>query len=144
MSGFIGALIPKDKYKLIPAFAFDPLQIEFRINPHAMFTSGFIGTEDTTATTKAAHPAFRSNTLGVQMNRASWRIVEFAIEVDILQFSDEVNNIVKSQLSSTDGIVFHSNSYSLGPIWTFPNTIACTDPFSVNLGFESLKAIVLC
>ncbi|HMW40261.1 MAG TPA: hypothetical protein PKD57_12720 [Saprospiraceae bacterium] len=144
LSGFIGGLIPKDKYKLIPAFTFQPLQIEFRINPFAFFTSGYIGTEDTLSTAKIAHPAFRALTTGKQMDRTAWRIVEMSIEVDLLQFDDTITDAVMAQINSGEGIIFPSVSYTLGPLWTLSNTLACGGTFQVNIGLESLKAILLC
>lgn len=144
LSGFIGGLIPKEKYKLIPAFTFQPLQIEFRINPFAFFSSGYIGTEDTTSTAKIAHPAFRALTTGKQMDRTAWRIVEMSIEVDLLQFDDTITDAVMAQINSGEGIIFPSVSYTLGPLWTLSNTLACGGTFQVNIGLESLKAILLC
>lgn len=144
LSGFIGGLIPKEKYKLIPAFTFQPLQIEFRINPYAFFTSGYINTEDTLSTAKIAHPAFRSTTTGKQMDRSAWRIVEMSIEVDLLQFDDPITDAVMAQINSGEGIIFPSVSYTLGPLWSLSNTLACGGTFQVNIGLESLKAIMLC
>ena len=143
LSGCIGALIPKDKYKLIPAFAFDPLQIEVRVNPHAFFTSGYIATENAAQATKEGHPAFRDLSQGRQMDKTKWKIIEFAIIVDLIQFPEEVNSVVKSQLAG-EGIILHSNSYSLGPLWSVANTVACQSTFQVNMGYESLKAILMC
>lgn len=141
LSGSIGALIPKDKYKLIPAFAFDPLQIEMRINPHAVFTSGYIENGVVGGSLKTDHEAFRDSSFGRMMNR-TFKIIEMAIVVDIIQFDDNINNVVKSQLAG-EGIVIHSNSYSLGPLYTIPSTTNALGTWQINMGFESLKSLII-
>jgi len=42
MSGLIGVLMPKESYKYIPMSVLNELQLEFRLNPFAMFTSGYV------------------------------------------------------------------------------------------------------
>lgn len=142
LSGFIGALIPKDKYKLIPAFTFQPLQIEFRINPFAFFTSGYI-VNSGSGNVRESHSMFKNLTEGRQMDRTLWRITEISIEVDLLQFDTTTTDAVKAQIEGS-GIVFSTTSYTLGPLWSLQNTLACTGTFQVNLGLESLKALLVC
>lgn len=41
LSGIFGALMPRASYKFLPMIALEDLVLEFRLNPFAMFTSGY-------------------------------------------------------------------------------------------------------
>lgn len=46
MSSIFGILMPKESFKYIPMKLFKDLILEFRLNPYAMFTSGYINDID--------------------------------------------------------------------------------------------------
>ena len=96
-SGLIGILMP-DK-KLIP-LSLMPLEVEFTLNPHALYTVG-------AATT----------------NR-SYRISRFDIYAHMLQFESSLHRSLETVVSQ-HGIFVHYNSFYLAPITTnFNNTVA--------------------
>lgn len=69
--------MPKESYKYIPMKALQELILEFRLNPYAMFTSGY---NDSVATYGA------STTLGTTTNpmlSRIFRITKFEINVEM-------------------------------------------------------------
>lgn len=163
LSGVLGILMPRDNYKLFPAFAVDNLTVEFRVNPHAVFTGGYInpppdigqvvitpakttGTGENAVTTEAVYgpgivKASVHKNLTTQAKR-TFKIIEFEIIADLVQFDESVTELMRQQLSG-DGIVLASHSWSLGPLYNIKDTSSVLGTWSLNMGFESLKAIYL-
>lgn len=166
LSGVLGVLMPKENYKLFPAFALDNLVIEFRINPHAVFTSGY---EDNYSYSNVSYPyvddAYLSNGhwdphadnppvdqskklyetryTNPQTNQfqRSFKITEMEILVDLIQFDETIGEMMKSQLSG-DGIVLATHSFALGPLFNLQRTESLGQ-YLINSGFESLKSIYM-
>lgn len=141
LSGLLGILMPKDQYKLFPAFAVDNLTLEFRINPNAVFTSGYTDPPAADGVTRNLQSPFRPLTLATQLTR-TFKIVEFELIVDLVQFDDNVTNLMRNQLSG-EGLVIATHSWALGPLYNIPSTTGVLGTWQVNLGFESLKSIFL-
>ena len=133
LSGLMGILMPKDQYKLFPAFALDNLTIEFRINPHAVFTSGY--------QSGGVGALQYTSAQSTQMTR-TFKIIEFELIVDLVQFDDSVTDLMRQQLSG-DGIVISTHSWALGPLYNIASTAGVLGTWQVNMGFESLKSIFL-
>lgn len=53
--------MPKESFKYIPMKLFKDLILEFRLNPYAMFTSGYINDVDNSAPTSATFSHFGIN-----------------------------------------------------------------------------------
>lgn len=136
-SGIFGQLMPKDHYKFVPMGALEDLVLEFRMNPNAMFTSGY-------------KPYAGSGWLagGDTVNKngmipRKWKITKFEIVVDILIFDQTVEDIVQSQLNSETGISFHTISWYLGPLYSIPSGSTPSGTYQLNLGFESLRQLLI-
>ena len=61
MSSIFGILMPKESFKYIPMKLFKDLILEFRLNPYAMFTSGYMNDVDNSAPTNATFSHFGVN-----------------------------------------------------------------------------------
>ncbi len=72
--------MPRESYKYIPMAALEDLMFEFRMNPFAMFTSGY--TNDT------------SLVAGTTQQRRVWAITKFEIVVEMQYFEPDVERIV--------------------------------------------------
>lgn len=51
--------------------------------------------------------------------------------------------MIIDQLNSESGIVFHTNSWYLGPLYNIPAGTTPSGTYQLNLGFESLKTLML-
>lgn len=61
MSSIFGILMPKESFKYIPMKLFKDLILEFRLNPYAMFTSGYINDVDDSTPVNATFSTFGVN-----------------------------------------------------------------------------------
>lgn len=61
MSSIFGILMPKESFKYIPMKLFKDLILEFRLNPYAMFTSGYINDVDNSVPTNNTFSNFGVN-----------------------------------------------------------------------------------
>ena len=136
-SGIFGQLMPKDHYKFVPMQALEDLVIEFRMNPNAMFTSGY---------KPYAGGSWLSGGDSVSKNGMiprKWKITKFEIVVDILLFDKDVEDMVRTQLNTESGITFHTISWFLGPLYSIPSGSTPSGTYQLNLGFESLRQILV-
>lgn len=136
-SGIFGQLMPKEHYKYIPMLALEDLSIEFRMNPFAMFTSGF---------KPYANSAWLA--IGDAINKngqipRKWKITKFEIVVEMLYFDKTIDNLIMDQLNQEGGIVFHTTSWYLGPLYSIPAGVTPSGTYQLNLGFESLRTILM-
>lgn len=138
LSGVLGILMPRENYKLFPAFAVENLTIEFRVNPYAVFTSGYF-TPPNSGVNASDHGIFKN--LTTQPKRA-FKIKEFELVVDLIQFDESVTDLMRQQLQG-DGIILSTHSWSLGPLYNIKDTASCLGTWQMNMGFESLKSIYL-
>lgn len=136
-SGIFGQLMPKEHYKYIPLSALDDLVLEFRMNPNAMFTSGY------KPYANSAWLALGDSVAKNGMIPRKWKITKFEIVVEILQFDNSIEDIVKSQLNTETGITFHTTSWFLGPLYSIPANSTPSGTYQLNLGFESLKQLCI-
>lgn len=136
-SGILGQLIPKENYKYLPMAALEDMVLEFRLNQYAMFTSGYKPNSKGTW----LQSGDTCNKYG-QIPR-KWKITKFEIVVEMLYFDKTIDDLIQAQLNSESGIVFHTESWYLGPIYTIPSGTTPSGTYQLNLGFESLKQIML-
>lgn len=127
LSGILGALQPNAGFKLIPMECFPNITIEILVSAYTFFTSGYCNTD--------------TNAPG-NLPARKWEIRRWELVTDQYLFPAEITNIVLARYKAGETLYFHSHSFMLGPTYTVtknlvPNTI------SVNLGFDSLKAILL-
>ncbi len=145
LSGVLGILLPRDNYKLFPAFAVDNLQLEFKINPEAVFTSGYkkylppVPDADKVYLEPTDHDVYQP--LTTQLKRA-FKIVEFEIVVDLIQFDDSITDLMRAQLAG-DGIILSTSTFALGPLYNLQTYYHVAGNHQVNMGFESLKNIFI-
>ena len=137
LSGIFGALMPRASYKFMPMIALEDLVLEFRLNPFAMFTSGYkIYQNGSFLATGDSLKKFG------QIPR-KWRITKFEICVEMLYFDKLVDNIVLNSMNSENGLNFHTTSWYLGPQYTLSPGSNPQGTYQLNLGFESLKTLIL-
>ncbi|MCB0745452.1 MAG: hypothetical protein KDC67_16210, partial [Ignavibacteriae bacterium] len=136
-SGIFGCLMPRSSYKFLPMMALEDLVLEFRLNPFAMFTSGY-KIEKGGVFLKAGD----SYKLYGEIPR-KWRITKFEICVEMIHFDSIINNIISTSLESEQGINFHSTSWYLGPQYSLPPGTNPSGTYQLNLGFESLKTLAI-
>jgi len=143
LSGIFGILMPKECYKYIPIFAFRDLMMDFRINPYAFFTSGYMNDVTTGLATGPIAPTdyFFDKALTTLPNRKAFKITKFEINVQIILFEAPIIAAVEN-LIKTSGIVLNSASWYLGPQYLVSSTQAAAGTWHVNLGFESLKSLI--
>lgn len=139
-SGIFGCLMPPNAIKYIPMAAFSDLVFEFRINPYGVFTSGFqyltvSGAEETNGSVAPS----ANHTLLQRL----FTISKFEIVTEMLYFNPRVDQLVLDQLVSSTGIVLHSVSWMLGPIWNFQAGQTPSGTYQLHLGFESLKTLCI-
>ncbi len=136
-SGIFGQLMPKEHYKYIPMIALEDLAIEFRMNPYAMFSSGYKPYKDSKwleigddVTAKGQIPR-------------KWKITKFEIVVDMLYFDKTIDNLILDQLNQEGGISFHTTSWYLGPLYALSPGQTPSGTYQLNLGFESLRMLIM-
>lgn len=137
LSGIFGALMPKASYKFLPMIALEDLVLEFRLNPYAMFTSGYKIYQNGTFLAKDDD----LKKFG-QIPR-KWRITKFEICVEMLYFDKLIDNIVLNSMNSENGLNFHTTSWYLGPQYSLSPATNPQGTYQLNLGFESLKTLIL-
>ena len=136
-SGLFGCLMQKRDLKYLPMQALQDLVLEFRLNPYGVFTTGFQnklsnGTDD------AILP---NNCAGHNLLQRKYKITKFEIVVEMLYFDNRIDSMINSQLNSSEGIVFHSQSWMLGPVYSISPSTTPSGTYQLNLGFESLKCL---
>lgn len=137
LSGIFGSLMPRASYKFLPMIALEDLVLEFRLNPFAMFTSGYkINQNGTFVATGESFKKFGTIP-------RKWRITKFEICVEMLYFDKIVDNLVLNSLNSENGINFHTTSWYLGPQYSLPPATNPQGTYQLNLGFESLKTLII-
>lgn len=142
ISGLFGILMPAESFRIMPMQAFEDLIIEFRLSKYAMFTSGYTDGGNIKDNGGSGLPTCMS-TLQINQAPRSYSLTKFEIVTELVEFnSPEIDIIVRQQLET--GIVFHSNSWYNGPSFELSSTSNASGTFQVNLGFESLKALVFC
>ena len=139
LSGVLGILMPRESYKLFPAFAVDNLQIEFRVNPYAVFTSGYLPATYVSTDAKSNHTAYQKL---VNQQQRKFRISEFELIVDLVQFDETITDLMRAQLVG-DGIILSTHSFSQGPPYNIASYNHIGGVHTINMGFESLKTIYL-
>lgn len=137
-SGVFGQLMEKNDLKYLPMVAFQDLMMEFRINPYAIFTSGFSYLEANTNNLDTNYTTAVNSHLELQRK---FVITKFEIVCEMLFFDPRVDSLILNQLSSSDGVVFPTQSWLLGPIISIPAGQTPSGNYQLNLGFESLKKI---
>lgn len=137
-SGVLGLLMPKSSYKYLPMLALEDLVLEFRLNPYAMFTSGYKPCSGSTWIVSNTDDITKYG----QIPR-KWKITKFEIVVEMLSFDKNIDNMVTSALNSESGIVFHTTSWFLGPQYSIPAGTTPSGTYQLNLGFESLKTLLI-
>ena len=137
LSGIFGALMPKASYKYLPMIALEDLTLEFRLNPFAMFTSGY------KVYSNGAFLAKDESFKKYGYIPRKWRITKFEICVEMLYFDKLIDNIVLNSMNSEQGLSFHTTSWYLGPQYSIPPATNPQGTYQLNLGFESLKTLVL-
>lgn len=138
-SGVFGALMPRDSIKYIPMSCLQDLILEFRINPYAVFTSGWAfrkkdGTYDT---------VYNSNPSTHDLLQRKFKITNFEIVVDLLYFDEQLENLTKNQFNSLDGIVFHTISWHNISSFVIPAGQTPSGNYTIQKNYDSLKAMVL-
>lgn len=138
-SGLFGCLMQKRDLKYLPMQALQDLVLEFRLNPNGIFTSGFqnklsTGLYDTTYPNLLA---------GHNILPRKYKITKFEIVVEMLYFDSRIDSMINSQLNSSEGIIFHTQSWMLGPVYSFAANTTPSGTYQLNLGFESLKCLCI-
>lgn len=127
LSGALGALIPADAFKLIPMECFPNVTIECLISPYTFFTSGYCHSD---------------NNAPGNLPYRKWEIRRWELITNQYLFPAEITNIVLARYKAGDTMYFHSHSFMLGPTYTVQKNLV-PSTVSINLGFDSLKAILL-
>lgn len=138
-SGLFGCLMQKRDLKYLPMQALQDLILEFRLNPNGIFTSGFqnklsTGVFDTTYPNLLA---------GHNVLQRKYKITKFEIVVEMLYFDSRIDSMINSQLNSSEGIIFHTQSWMLGPVYSLAAGAVPSGTYQLNLGFESLKCLCI-
>lgn len=136
-SGIFGQLMPKEHYKYIPMMALEDLAIEFRMNPYAMFSSGY------KPYAGGAWLAHGDDVTKFGQIPRKWKITKFEIVVDMLYFDKTIDNLILDQLNQEGGISFHTTSWYLGPLYSLPPSTTPSGTYQLNLGFESLRTLLM-
>ena len=139
-SGIFGQLMEKHDLKYLPMSALQDLMLEFRINPNAVFTSGHSYLQANTDTLETSYTAAATTHLELQRK---FIISKFEIVCEMLFFDARVDTIIQNQLNSTEGVVFPTQSWMLGPIISIPAGQTPNGNYQLNMGFESLKKICI-
>lgn len=138
-SGVFGALMPKENIKYIPMSTLSDLILEFRINPYAVFTSGYQfltksgGYEIAGINTPSSH----------NLLQRKYKITKFEINVDLIYFDEQLDNLTRNQYNSLDGIVFHTISWHNISSFVIPAGQTPSGNYSIQKAYDSLKAIIL-
>jgi hypothetical protein len=138
-SGVFGALMPKDSIKYIPMSTLQDLILEFRINPYAVFTSGYAqltksGTYET---------VYNTNPTTHNLLQRKFKITNFEIVVDLIYFDEQLENLTKAQFNSLDGIVFHTISWHNISSFVIPAGQTPSGNYTIQKNYDSLKALVI-
>lgn len=131
LSSILGALIPRESYKYIPIWLLQDLMIEFRMNPYALFTSGYrYGNE-------AVSSIFTVGSTNQQPR--TYKIKNIIINSHILRFGKEI----QQQVENIGALTLHTASWALGPQYLMANTGSVAGTWHINMPFDSLKAMYL-
>ncbi len=141
-SGIFGILMPKNSYKYIPMNALEDLVLEFRLNPYALFAAGYRQASGQTESATWLTIGTDLNSKYGQIPR-KWKISKFEIVVEMLFFDKIIDQMIIDQINSDSGVVFHTTSWYLGPLYNIPAGTTPSGTYQLNLGFESLKTLVL-
>ena len=136
MSSILGIMMPRESYKYIPIYLLPDLMLELRINPYAVFTSGYIYTNSTTTAQTTGPLTTGSSTLA----QRTFRIKNMVINAEILKFSNEIQQQVMSVASG--GLSLHTSSWALGPQYLIADTSQATGTWHINMPFDSMKSLV--
>lgn len=139
-SGIFGQLMAKHELKYLPMSALQDLMLEFRINPNAVFTSGYSYYQATSNTLEQSYTTIAASHLELQKK---FIISKFEIVCEMLFFDARVDTLIQNQLNSSDGVVFPTQSWMLGPIISIPIGQTPNGNYQLNMGFESLKKICI-
>jgi hypothetical protein len=139
-SGIFGQLMEKNDLKYLPMSALQDLMLEFRINPNAIFTSGYSYLQANTDTLETSYTVAATTHLELQRK---FIISKFEIVCEMLFFDARVDTLIQNQLNSSDGVVFPTQSWMLGPIISIPAGQTPNGNYQLNMGFESLKKICI-
>ena len=139
-SGIFGQLMEKHDLKYLPMSALQDLMLEFRINPFAVFTSGYSYLKAGSDTVEDSYSAVLTSHAELQRK---FVITKFEIVCEMLSFDARVDTLIQNQLSSSDGVIFPTQSWMLGPIFSLPAGQVPSGNYQLNMGFESLKKICI-
>jgi hypothetical protein len=139
-SGIFGSLMQKRDLKYLPMQALQDLVLEFRINPNAVFTSGYSYFQ---ANTDAVDLTMNSAANTHALLQRKFVITKFEIVAEMLFFDQKVDSLIQNQLSSNEGVIFHTESWMLGPITSLGPLSTPSGNYQLNMGFESLKKILV-
>lgn len=139
-SGIFGQLMEKHDLKYLPMSALQDLMLEFRINPNAVFTSGYSYLKANSDTVEDSYTAVLTSHAELQRR---FVISKFEIVCEMLSFDARIDTLIQNQLSSSDGVIFPTQSWMLGPIISIPAGQVPSGNYQLNMGFESLKKICI-
>ena len=74
--------MPKDSYKYVPMKALQELILEFRLNPYAMFTSGYADGASNINSTTLNSIKLMGEASNPMLSRI-WKITKFEINVEV-------------------------------------------------------------
>ena len=122
--------------------ALEDLVLEFRLNPYALFAAGY---RQASGQTEAATWSTIGTDLPSKYGQIprKWKISKFEIVVEMLFFDKIIDQMIIDQINSDSGVVFHTTSWYLGPLYNIPAGTTPSGTYQLNLGFESLKTLVL-
>lgn len=133
-SSIFGILMPKESYRFVPMDIFADILLEFRLNPYAMFTSGYKNQKNLTSS--------QTPDTYAQIVR-KWKITKFEICAEILYFDQALTNMVLDQMNSESGCLFHTASWMLVNQYNIPKGLTPSGNYLIQMGFESLKNFVV-
>jgi hypothetical protein len=110
------------------------------MNKAALFTSGYTNEAWGTSGVYSNDTPFEK--IPTTMATRTWKLTKFELVADIIQFDRDVEEAIKAQLATENGIVLHSASWYLGPQYQINSTSAANGTWQINLGFESLKSVI--
>lgn len=138
-SGVFGSLMPKEGLKYIPMSCLSDLILEFRINPYAVFTSGYQFLNKN----GGYDAAYNSNPTNHNLLPRKFKITKFEIVVDLIYFDEQLESLTRSQFNSLDGIVFHTISWHNISSFVIPAGQTPSGNYTIQKSYDSLKALVL-
>lgn len=131
LSSYFGHLMPSSEYKFIPMRCFRDLELEFQLDPYAVFST----------TAASGIPSISTSNITTNATR-NYKILAFSIVVDMVLIDEALEqSILNTAINS--GIILNTNSWATGP--PFICTQGMVPPTcQINLGFNSLKSILFC